>query len=184
MPGCDSGVVVCSSLLLSRGHPGRRQAENPLIPMCSFARPPLSSPRQTSPATPLKRSNLSNGWFLNRHAQQIAGVPLAWFVTALYTCGASVTTMCKSALKCRKRQCSAYLRNSTSYPLARQEKARQHTHRRHSTRRLGGSSTRGPPWRATRTGRLLLFHGLFARCLPLQGTAPPSPGKRRPPLAA
>ncbi|MFZ5793709.1 MAG: hypothetical protein ACOY4B_04505, partial [Pseudomonadota bacterium] len=41
-------------------------------------------PRQTSPATPLKRSNLSNGWFLNRHAQQIAGVPLAWFVTALY----------------------------------------------------------------------------------------------------
>ncbi|MGE6694409.1 hypothetical protein ACQKE8_18390, partial [Sphingobium limneticum] len=31
-----------------------------------------------------KRSNLSNGWFLNRHAQQIAGVTLAWFVTALY----------------------------------------------------------------------------------------------------
>ncbi|NML13005.1 hypothetical protein HHL08_23220, partial [Sphingobium sp. AR-3-1] len=41
--------------------------------------------RQTSPATPLKRSNLSDGWFLNRHAQQIAGVPLAWFVTALYS---------------------------------------------------------------------------------------------------
>lgn len=36
-------------------------------------------------ATPLKRSNLSNGWFLNRHAQQIAGVPLTCFVTALYT---------------------------------------------------------------------------------------------------
>src|SRR3954464_4165845 len=30
MPGCGSGVVVCSSSLLFRDHPGRRQAETPL----------------------------------------------------------------------------------------------------------------------------------------------------------
>ncbi|MBV2150713.1 hypothetical protein KRZ98_21170, partial [Sphingobium sp. AS12] len=56
-------------------------------------------PRQTSPATPLKRSNLSNGWFLNRHAQQIAGVPLAWFVTALYTLSSSTILAFRSASK-------------------------------------------------------------------------------------
>jgi hypothetical protein len=42
MPGCDSGGVVCSFLLLSRGHHGRRQAENPLNPLSSFTRPPLT----------------------------------------------------------------------------------------------------------------------------------------------
>ena len=44
MPGCDSGGVVCSFLLLSRGHHGRRQAENPLNPLSSFTRPPLYIP--------------------------------------------------------------------------------------------------------------------------------------------
>ncbi|MCT2402003.1 hypothetical protein, partial [Novosphingobium mangrovi (ex Huang et al. 2023)] len=41
-------------------------------------------PRQTSLAAP-KGTTLSNGWFLHRRAQQIAGAPLAWFVTALHT---------------------------------------------------------------------------------------------------
>jgi hypothetical protein len=41
MPDYDSGVVVCSSDLLSCGNTGRRQTENPLIPLSSFARPPL-----------------------------------------------------------------------------------------------------------------------------------------------
>jgi len=30
--------------------------------------------------------SLTNGWFLHRRAQQIAGAPMAWFVTALHRC--------------------------------------------------------------------------------------------------
>jgi IS5 family transposase len=43
MPDHGSGVVVCSSDLLSFGNSGRRQTENPLITLCSFASPPLNS---------------------------------------------------------------------------------------------------------------------------------------------
>ncbi|MCP3732095.1 hypothetical protein M9978_16855, partial [Sphingomonas sp. MG17] len=47
-------------------------------------------PRQTSPAAP-KRSSLTNGRILLRHAQHHAGVPMACFVTAASTHGYSVT---------------------------------------------------------------------------------------------
>ena len=45
MPDCDSDAVFCSSDLLSCSHFGRRQTENPLIPLCSFTEPLL--PRWT-----------------------------------------------------------------------------------------------------------------------------------------
>src|SRR4051794_11193393 len=47
MPANDSGAVVCSSSLLLCGHPGRRQAETPLI-----------QPVQKSRAS----SQLDTGW--------------------------------------------------------------------------------------------------------------------------
>ncbi|MBP6112962.1 MAG: acetyl-CoA C-acyltransferase, partial [Sphingobium sp.] len=37
------------------------------------------------PRPPPKRSSLTTGWLLRRHAQQIAGVPVAGFVTALHS---------------------------------------------------------------------------------------------------
>jgi hypothetical protein len=38
---CGSGVFVLSCALLIRGYPRRLQAENPLIPLSRFSRPPL-----------------------------------------------------------------------------------------------------------------------------------------------
>src|SRR3954452_9248654 len=46
MPANDSGGVVCSSFLLLCGHPGRRQAETPLIQPVQKSR--ASSDRQPS----------------------------------------------------------------------------------------------------------------------------------------
>ncbi len=46
------------------------------------AEPQHSSPRQTS-RPPRKASSLSTGQILLRHAQQAAGAPVAWFVTAV-----------------------------------------------------------------------------------------------------
>src|ERR1700687_2663003 len=45
MPVCGSGACASSSYLLIRGaHVRRRQAENPLISLCRFARPALFFP--------------------------------------------------------------------------------------------------------------------------------------------
>jgi hypothetical protein len=41
MPACGSGAIVSSLSLLSGGHPRRRQAETPLIPLRRFPEPAL-----------------------------------------------------------------------------------------------------------------------------------------------
>ena len=53
------------------------------LPQTQNGEPLRRPPRQTSLAAP-KRATLSNGRFLHRRAQQNAGAPLAWFVTAMH----------------------------------------------------------------------------------------------------